>query len=383
MAPGLVSRLRALARELAELEPALMSGEDCRALAEELAATTKICAAATARAAARAAACGAHRAAGFRDAEQWLARAGGTTVAEASAALEVAKTIESCPATRQALVSGPLSLTQAHEITRTEVLRPGSESELVALAVSCDLKALRDAARKRRLDAVDVEALHARQREAREVRHWRDDLGMVRISGALPPEVGIGIVNRLDAETARVRRRARRQASTERYESHAADALVAMLGAKGTPRPTRADLVLVCDFAAWCRGRAEAGEVSAIIGGGPVPVSVARELAKGAFVKAVLHDGVRIHTVAHFGRHIPAELRTALALGSPPEFDGIACTEPGCGRRANLEWDHDNPVANGGPTSYANLKARCWLHHAEKTERDRRAGLLGARSEPP
>jgi hypothetical protein len=44
-----------------------------------------------------------------------------------------------------------------------------------------------------------------------------------------------------------------------------------------------------------------------------------------------------------------------------------------------------NPVANGGETSFDNLKARCWPHHRQKTERDRAAGLLGGDGEerPP
>ncbi|HEX7166467.1 MAG TPA: HNH endonuclease signature motif containing protein [Acidimicrobiales bacterium] len=105
-----------------------------------------------------------------------------------------------------------------------------------------------------------------------------------------------------------------------------------------------------------------------------------------AFVKAVVHDGVDVRSVAHLGRHIKAELRTALELGAPPGFDGVACVEAGCRWRRGLEWDHVDPVANGGETSLANLVPRCWPHHVEKTERDRRAGLLrGARRQerPP
>ena len=67
--------------------------------------------------------------------------------------------------------------------------------------------------------------------------------------------------------------------------------------------------------------------------------------------------------MAHFGRHIPVELRTALELGTPPGFDGAGCTEPGCRRRYGLEWDHIDPVAHNGPTSYDNLSARCKPHH--------------------
>jgi hypothetical protein len=50
-----------------------------------------------------------------------------------------------------------------------------------------------------------------------------------------------------------------------------------------------------------------------------------------------------------------------------------------------LEWDHDDPVANDGLTSYENLVARCKPDHWAKTERDRKAGLLrpGRKRAPP
>jgi 5-methylcytosine-specific restriction endonuclease McrA len=102
---------------------------------------------------------------------------------------------------------------------------------------------------------------------------------------------------------------------------------------------------------------------------------VARRLAEHAFVKGLVHDGVRIETIKHFGRHIPAELRTALDLGGPPDFDGVICVD--CGTRHHIQYDHVDPVANGGPTTRANLSGRCWDCHAQKTERDRQAGLLG------
>ena len=140
-------------------------------------------------------------------------------------------------------------------------------------------------------------------------------------------------------------------------------------------------MVVVCDLGAYRRGHAHAAEPSHIVGGGPVPVSVARELAEDAFIKAVTHDGVAIDTVAHLGRHIPAELRTALELGPVPDFEGTSCVEAGCGRRYGLEWDHVDPRANGGPTSFVNLVPRCWPHHREKTERDRLAGLLAGRGD--
>ena len=150
-----------------------------------------------------------------------------------------------------------------------------------------------------------------------------------------------------------------------------------MLDGTGTGKARTADLVIVQDLRAYRRGHAHPGELSHIIGGGPIPVRVARELAKDAFLKVVLHDGVNIHTVAHFGRRRPAELNTALELGGPPDFDGVTCCELGCDRRYGLQWDHIDPVANDGPTSVENLQPLCWPDHHDKTARDRAAGLLG------
>jgi hypothetical protein len=135
-------------------------------------------------------------------------------------------------------------------------------------------------------------------------------------------------------------------------------------------------VVFVIDERAYRRGHAHRGEPCHILGGGPIPASAVRERVDDAFVKALLHDGVNILTVAHHGRHRPAELNTALQLGPAPLFEGIACVEPGCNRTYGLQWDHKDPCANGGLTSFGNLQPYCTPHHCEKTERDRRAGLL-------
>ena len=51
-----------------------------------------------------------------------------------------------CPATREAMVAGELSLAQAQEITRTEEHQPGSEADLVEVAKGSPLGRLRDEA---------------------------------------------------------------------------------------------------------------------------------------------------------------------------------------------------------------------------------------------
>ena len=251
------------------------------------------------------------------------------------------------------------------------------------MARGADLSQVRDHSRRHRQAQVDPAALRARQFALREFRHWQDRDGMIRGSFALPPETGLPLVRRVEADAARRHRAARTQGDTSvRFEAHAADALAALVArtgeagaADGAQRPGPAELVIVCDIFAWRRGHTHPGEVCHIIDGGPIPVEVAQELAKDAFIKLALHDGINLHPVKPYGRHLNAALRTALDLGPIPEFTGRACVDCGC--RWGLEYDHVNPVANHGPTEYANLEARCYKDHQIKTEQDRQAGLLG------
>ncbi|HEX7168051.1 MAG TPA: HNH endonuclease signature motif containing protein [Acidimicrobiales bacterium] len=375
--------------------------ESCARAVEMLARVERVCRAQKAAAALRATAGGARGRDGSPDGAHWLAARSGESVSAARAALEVAGALGGggCAGTAAAVASGELSLAQAREIASAVRANPGCEAELLEAARSSGFAGLREAARRRRHEGIGVEELHRRQRRARRFRWWTDELGMVAFAGALPPEDGVPLVNRVDAAADRLWRAARRRARADDdrrdggggdgggvidgREALAADALVAMTagaggaGGGGVGGRRSADVVVVVDLRAWRRGRAEGGEVCRIVGGSDVPVAVARELAADAFFKAVVHDGENILTVAHFGRRMSAELRTALDVGAPPGFFGVTCCEERCERRHGLEWDHVDPVANGGPTSYANLRPRCRGHHAEKTERDRIAGLLG------
>ncbi len=325
---------------------------------------------------ARAVACGAHKDRGFNDGAAWMARQVGGTTGQARQALETAAGLADCHDTRLALLDGELSLSQAAEIVKTEFETPGAEAELLQIARSSDLAQLRDKAREHRQANTDVNDLHRQQLKARHFRHWRDHLGMVRFTGALPPETGVPFINRLELAAHRARRDVQQSGGErERFEAYAADALAAMAVGEGPARSPRPDLVIVCDLFAWRRGHTHSGEVCQVIGAGPVPVELAHDLGKDAFLKAVLHDGVAVHTIKHFGRHFPAELRTALDLGPVPAFTGAQCGD--CGSRFGLEYDHINPVANKGPTSYGNVQALCRDDHQAKTERDRQAGLLG------
>jgi hypothetical protein len=376
---GVLSSLGRYRAALSRLDLVSFSPKTCVLLVEELAKTEKVCAALRALAAAKAADAGAHRQSGFTDPADWLGRLSGTTSGEAGRDLDAARRLDDMAATKDAASAGEVSLDQVEEIAKTEKQCPGSEGEMLDTARRESLRTLKDKGRKLRQASIAPEDLRRRQRQARSVRHWRDELGMIRGSFALVPEVGIAFGSRLDAETDREWKSGHRAGRPEPRERHAADALANMLAGAGKGRAGRADVVFVCDVGAYQRGHAHDGEPCRIVGGGPVPVGTVHEAMRDAFVKAVLHDGTRIDTVAHYGRHINAEIRTALELGHPPDFDGLMCCEPGCDRKYGLEIDHVDPRANHGETSLKNLKPRCKPHHREKSERDRQQGLWNAR----
>jgi hypothetical protein len=353
------------------------SGEDCARLSEELARAAKACAAASARAAAHAMDCG-------RGDVEWVARTAGITPSQARQSLATTAGLAACQATSEAVAEGAVSLVQAREIVQADAAVPGSERSLLQVASSTGMAGLRRACRNVRLASVDRDELHRRQWAARSVRHWVDGEGMIAGTFCLPPEVGLPFVNRLDAQTDRIRRSARREGNTDAREAHAADALLLMAEGASMGRAARSDVVFVVSLDTFRRGCVDGEEVCHAIGSGPVPVGIVREaVAADAFVKAVMLRGVEVHTVAHFGRRRSAELRTALGLGPAPAFEGVVCVGEGCDRRHDLEWDHVDPVANDGVTSYENMKPRCRLHHWAKTERDRAAGLLDGGRAPP
>jgi hypothetical protein len=369
--------LASLRAALARFDASALTGAECAALLAELTTARKTCEATEAVVAARAAANGAHRRAGYAAAPDWLAALSGSTVHDARVALETVAEVAVCPDTRDALFSGRVSMAQAREITQTEMVAPGNEAELLELATAGGLRRVRDVARERRAEAIGPDELYARQRAARSFVHWRDELGMVCYRGRALPEVGVPLVKRIETEARRVRRDS---SSTEPFEAYGADAFAAIVADGGAGRSNSADLVLVSDVAAWLRGHGHVGEVSKIVAGGPLPVSVLRALSENPFYKVVLHDGTQVLTVAHYGRSLPARVRTALELGFPPEFDGAVCSKEGCDRRHELEWDHDDPVANGGATNTGNVGPLCKPDHRSKTERDRAAGRLRGRS---
>src|SRR5437870_133154 len=87
---SIVAAAESLCQSLRGFDPELYSGSDCAAIVEKLGAAEKLSSSVRVRAALRAADCGAHRAAGFADAAEWLARRSGTSFGAARAAMDTA-----------------------------------------------------------------------------------------------------------------------------------------------------------------------------------------------------------------------------------------------------------------------------------------------------
>jgi hypothetical protein len=129
---------------------------------------------------------------------------------------------------------------------------------------------------------------------------------------------------------------------------------------RDAPGRAPATIVVRVDKTAFDRGASEPGDVCEIPGVGPVPVSVARKLSQDAIYKALITDGTDVRSISHVGRAIPAKLRTAIEEAYPE------CAVDGCHVDRHLEIDHIVPVAEGGPTEFANLQRLCHWHHDEK-----------------
>ncbi len=200
-----------------------------------------------------------------------------------------------------------------------------------------------------------------RLHRSRYLRHWSDPDGAVRLDARLTPDAGAPLIATIQARSRALFDQAQRSGSHEGREAWAADALVS-LADQTTPGP-RAIVHVHVDEAVRKRGRVEAGETCRISGFGPVPVPTAQRLASDGVIKAVLTDGADVRAVSHFGRTIPARVRTAL------ESRDQTCVVPDCDERDGLEIDHVVPLGQGGATRLENLARLCRWHHGLKTHR--------------
>jgi hypothetical protein len=313
-----------------------------------------------------------------RSAAHWLARRTGTSVGEARAKLETVEKLAELPATAEAFRSGRLSEQQVRHVADGASADPDAESELLDLVGRESLKQLQIEAR--RAQAVDDEAgRQARIHRRRSLRAWSDPDGTFRLSLSTTAAAGSQLLTALEPFKAAAYRAARAEGRHESFDAYAADGLLAMANAAGTPGDatprSNVKAILVVDVAALKRGEVEHGETCEIRGVGPVSVAQARELLCDATLAVIVKDGVAIQNVTHLKRKTTAHQRTVL------EYLGLVCVEEGCDR-TDIEIDHTIAWALRHHTRIDELAARCHGHHRDKTEREQEERRRRQRAKP-
>jgi Domain of unknown function (DUF222) len=297
-----------------------------------------------------------------RSAAELCERLVGVASGEAKRAIDTAKKLESLPATDAAMRAGTLSARSAALIASTAADDPSVEQSLLNAATKGHV-ALRDKCTAVSAAREDQAARSKRQHAARSFSMWPTGDGMVEGHFKVTPEVGGAIKAVIEDGTRKRFRETRSEGAREGQDAYAADAFADAV--TGDPSPAKSGgytTHVVIDFEALQRGHALEGETCEIPGVGPVNTLWVREVLGSAFVTAIVKKGKDITTVAHLGRHIPAELRTALIVS------GRECSIEGCSGREYLELDHcEVDFAKGGLTEWRNLAWVCSIHHDRKS----------------
>jgi hypothetical protein len=150
----------------------------------------------------------------------------GVSNGEAASLLELAGQLDALPTTREAFERGEISRDQAAEIARTAQVRPGTETDLVAVARHESLGELKRRGRKLRANGENGEAKAQRQQRERFLRTWIDDDGAGNGRWTLPPAEHARLLATLTPIRDRIFRDARREGRREPHEAYDADALV-------------------------------------------------------------------------------------------------------------------------------------------------------------
>ncbi len=292
-----------------------------------------------------------------------VARTLGVATGEVRAAIETATRLAELPATAAAVREGRLSAREAQLIATAAIAHPAAEHALLQVAEQ-GLVPLRDACLAARAAVEDPGTRAARQHRLREWRSWIDADGMVAGRFRFTPEIGGQLQSTIEVAVQRTYRARKSGTEHEPLEAYAADAVAQFVlddTTDASAKGVSATVHVVVDHGALLRGGTADGEVCEIPGVGPVDVSWVRELLGRAFVTAIIKRGKDILTVAHLGRHVPAEVMTALVVR------GRVCDIEDCNQRGYLERDHVHDHAKGGPTSFANLGWLCYRHHRLKS----------------
>ncbi|MDQ2826332.1 MAG: 13E12 repeat family protein [Actinomycetota bacterium] len=319
--------------------------------------------------AARAAGGGGWKGTGDRSAAHHLARTTGTSVGQATEAIETAQRLEKLPVLAAAARAGELSPQQAAAVADAASVDTSAEAALVATARTSSLGELREhCARTKAAARPDAEARRKAIHAERYLRSWADTEGAWNLKMRDNPEVGAEVMAAIDAIRDRLFKAARAEGREEPSEAYAADALAELARTGGAGEgarrsSSRAKIIVRVDLAALLRGQVRAGEVCELAGFGPVAASAVRDLIDTGdpFLAAVVTKGEQVVGVAHLGRRANTLQQTALEWLYP------TCAAEGCSSVTWLENDHRADWATTHHTVLDLLDRLCTHHHDLKS----------------
>jgi hypothetical protein len=350
-----------LERVVERLEPGALDVQGAKTLVDLFTRCERLSVADRGRAARRVEDCVHWKTAGHPSAAHWLADSTGTTVGAASRLLETERRLEELPDTAAAFRAGELSEDQAASIAQAASLDRSAERRLLETARAGGSfwkfrDQCRDAAVRARDDRQHAQHLH----ETRAVNVWTDKFdGAFRADVRLAPDEGGWVKSALEHKTSELFDAARRAGRLEPRAAYMADAFVALL--RGDAPAREPEVRVEGDLAAFERGYCEAGERMELIGIGPIPVTMARNLLQDARVSILSREGDEITRITSPKRTIPAALRRWVERAYP------RCGHLSCGSLERLQIDHAIAIEDGGPTEKGNLWRLCPYHHKLKT----------------
>ncbi|MEZ0448291.1 HNH endonuclease signature motif containing protein [Cellulomonas sp. ICMP 17802] len=233
-------------------------------------------------------------------------------------------------------------------------------------------------ARHVRAAVIGADAAAAQRRAARERADRRVELtpardAMAWIGAYLPADQALAVFTTVDALAGTTRVDGDPRTADQRRADAFADIFVGILERQttpdGTPLPTRGGQRVAVQLTVAATTLLGLDEAPAYLGSfGPIPASMARELAQDGTWRRVLTDPAgqvcEVGSVAY---------RPGADLTRLVQARDQTCTFPGCRQPAvRCDLDHREPYDHGRPgdvqTCEANLHCLCRHHHQAKTE---------------
>jgi hypothetical protein len=332
---------------------------------ERLAANAKTLLAATVEAG------GGWRRSGARSGAEHLARLGGTSTSQARRSLETSKQLTRLPVVAAAARSGVLSAVQVDAVASAAIADPAAQARLVEVAGNTNVTELREECLRTRAGAdPDRDATHRRIHRNRYARSFTDAEGAWNLVARGTVDDGARFESAVAPIIDELFNRSRDESRREPREVYAFDALVALADRDESATPTgkkkrrsekpRYFGLLHASVEALTRGAIEGEETCEIVGVGPVPVRIARELLGESILKVVITNGVDVVNVTHLGRGPTAAQRVAL-LWSKPKCANVECSS------MFVQLDHREPWAKTKHTKLDELDPFCPHDHDLKT----------------